>query len=1257
MSNFNRHKSLHRLILCYWAVLMTTFLTAQDYAEGWAAFNKNDRKEATLAFKKALSDPKTGNDAALALMYLATFEGHETAGRPLWQKIAKTVDNPYPYMYALWSNGAMSGGYGQKSDEQERYLTDVLKDANAPGMLKAMANYEMGLHFFSKDKFKLAAETSAKSTNVSEWQFAGPFDNVSGSGFDKNYPPIAEPKFDATFKSANNSDIKWFAPVANEISGWVTTSHHIKWNTAIIYAQSFVTSTTDRDVILGFGMAGNCKVWVNDRLVLSELEERKTEFDVYRTKVHLNKGANRVLVQLGYEDESNTYFSLRFVDEQGNLVPDLTSSSQYTPYTKDNTEGSSASLPFFAEAYFEAKLKKEPANLINYILLAETYLRASKGQEALIVVEKALEKAPDNAYFHYQHLVAYSKMSNRTGVTEELAKIKELDEECPISLNVKFGEEYKNEKYDDAQKILDRTIELYGEDEQTAESQLKLYSSQKKMEDLVKCAEKAYNKYPTNAYFNRIKYNLVQNMKKDPIAAISVYEGLLKKNYNNSTAMNLVDAYMEQGMNAKGLAIIRKIEQFYPSDPYYANILYNYHYAKKENDLAKKFSDRILGLTPFSSTNWENAAKLSEQMGDKTEALKNFQRSLHYNQNNYDARRRIRELEKKSNLDETFPKVDFYALLKKSKADGKKGEYNWYYVLDESNTIVYPERNSETWRTLIVKVLNEKGIDTWKETSLGYNENRQRLIIEKAEVVKPNGTKIAAEQSGNSMVFTNLQKGDGLVIRYRIVSYSYGRMAREFWDKNIFNAYIPVETGRYSLLVSKAVPLEIKNHNSDIKPEIKDVEDYKLYTWEVKNEPAMEEEKTSPGIVDAGKSVHISTLSDWLPITSWYANVSASQAKQDYDVKKLSQTLFPTDKKFSETEKAKIIYEWILKNIRYSSVSFRQSGYVPQRASKVLQTKLGDCKDLATLYAALARENGLKAQLVLINTRDNGDNDIILPSMEFNHCIVKVTADGKPWFLELTDPNLSFASLPNSDLKATALEIPFNDDKMVSNPFPLNPNNRSKDFRGSVINVQVKNRDLQISTTCTRGGNLPSVVRNSYQNLTKAKMIEKIQTSIGGDFTNPVTVKDVSFDSLETLVDTLNFTVKYNVKNEVIEVGELSTLKVPYYNLFIKADAFQEETRTMPLNYWQYEDCDHYHEEITLNLPDGKQFTDVPKSVNLSYNGTQYSLKFEKKSGSMIQVSRDIQVNRSNISVAEYPNFRKFMDDILAAEAKYIAFK
>jgi tetratricopeptide (TPR) repeat protein len=1246
-----------RFFICAALLLKLNPLAAQHYAQGWDFLYKNSRAEAEFAFKRALNDPKTATDAALMLMYLSSFDGHEIEGKQYWQKISKSIENPYPYIYAMWTNAAFVGSSAQQSDEQEAFCVNLAKDPNAPSTLRASAYYELGQHYITKDKFKLMYETMSKCNNITEWQYVGPFDNVSGSGFDKVYPPIAQPQSDTAFRSVTNAEIRWFAPAPNNKDGWTIPAFNIKWNTGITYAQTFVTSPSERDVILGFGMTGNAKIWINDRFVFSELEERKTDFDVFQTKIHLKKGVNRVLVQLGYEDESFSNFSLRFVDEKGNLQTDLVSSSQFAAYQKDNTEGIPARLPFFGEAFFEEKIKAQPDNLLNYILLGESYRRAGKGQEALQIIDKALEKAPDCGVLHYERLACYSKTQNRTGLVEEISKIKELDETCLLTLRFKLEEELRNEKYEDAQKVLDKMVELYGEDEETVDYQLKIYSALKKMEPLIKLAEEAYNKFPLNSYYVGIKYNLVLQMRKDPAAAIAVYEQFLKKNYALGVVDKLSDIYLEQGMNSKALAAIKKLEQAMPNDVNHPKALFDYHYSKKENEEAQKYLNKILQMTPFSSSAWNLAAKLAEQMDDKAGALKYYQKALHYNQNDYDARRKIRELEKKSKLDIVFPKIDYYDLLKKAKPDEKKSEHNWYYVLKESNTIVYPERNSETWHTVLVKVLTDKGIDAWKESSLGYNSNRQRLIIEKAEVVKPNGSKLAAEQNGNHIVFTNLQKGDGLVIRYRVVSYSYGRMSREFWDDNLFNMYVPIDMTRYALLISNNVPLEIKAHHFESKPTIKQVDDYKLYTWEMANEPALEDEKSRPALTDVGKVLHVSTLSDWSTITSWYGNVSAAQAKQDYDVKKVCETLFPAGNKFSETEKAKMIYQWILKNIRYSSVSFRQSGYVPQRASKVIQTKLGDCKDVSTLYAAIAREIGMKAQLVLVNTRDNGDDDMLLPSMEFNHCIVKVIADGKPWYLELTNPDLSFGSLPNSDLKAFALEIPFNETNTVSKPFKLNPDNRNLDKRSAKMSVQIKNRDLVIDATCVRNGDLASHSRNSYQNLPKNKMIEKVQKSIGGNFTNPVTVKSFEFPNLESLSDTAQFQVKYQIKNEVIEVGDLSTIKIPYYSSFVRADAFQDETRTLPVNYWQYEDCDLYNEDITVQLPDGKQFTDIPKNISLNFNGTQYSLKFEKKSPTIIQVKREIKVNRENVSVADYANFRKFIDDVLAAEAKYIAFK
>jgi hypothetical protein len=122
MSKFINTKTLSRLSIFSLCLLVYAFLGAQDYAQGWEFFNKNNRKEATIAFKKALNNPKTANDAAIALIYLATFEGHESAARPLWQKASKNIDNPYAYMYTMWSNAS--------SMEFNHCIVKVIDDAS-----------------------------------------------------------------------------------------------------------------------------------------------------------------------------------------------------------------------------------------------------------------------------------------------------------------------------------------------------------------------------------------------------------------------------------------------------------------------------------------------------------------------------------------------------------------------------------------------------------------------------------------------------------------------------------------------------------------------------------------------------------------------------------------------------------------------------------------------------------------------------------------------------------------------------------------------------------------------------------------------------------------------------------------------------------------------------------------------------------------------------------------------------------------------
>lgn len=1237
----------------------TISLTAQDYQKAWEALAKNDLKTARTLLEKAQKQPATAADAAMTSLLVEVFDGHDKEGQPYFAKALKSLKDPYPYYFSLWDNEAIGGNYGLKSPEQLKLLENLIEDPNAPEALKASARYMLSHHYIGTDEHKKALAITAPIANILAWQFTGPFDNVSESGFDKNYPPIEQAAPDSKFKATNNADIQWFTPGFTNNDGWVIAGHHVKWNTGIAYAQSFVNAPADMDIQLATGFTGSSiKIWVNGRLVLAEQEIRKTDFDLFTVPCQLRKGNNRILVQIGLLSDETSNFSVRVLDKNGKLATGLVSSAKYAPSPK--VDGPlPARQTFFAEEYFSKKIAAEPNNLLNYYLLCEVYQRSLKGREALEIVEQAVAKMPESVIFRFQRLQCLQKTGNRTELTQEVEHLKQLVPDQLISLIFRYSEAIDNEKYDEAQTLLDRWGKLYGEDEKVTEKRIKLALNREKYQEAVELIAKAYEKFPLEPYFANMQHDVEISINKDPRAAIRVYERFLSKNFYIPLAFALADDYIEQGNSSKALDMYEKLDKLFPGDASTAERLLNYYYSIKDAGKAKTWSNKLLSISPFHGTYWETAAKLAERAQDSKEALTCFQKALHYNPNDYDVRRQIRELQGKPDFSTLMPQYDIFELYKNSKTEDKAGEYDWYYILDERCDVLHPERNSESYNTLCVKILNEAGIDYWKESSIGYDDSRQRLIIEKAEVLKPNGSRISAEQSGNQMVFPNLEVGDGVYFRYRLVNYAFGRMAREFWTTYYFNAFVPTDQARYCLFVPPSIPLQFKSVNNDIKASEKSLaaENLKQYTWELANEPAMKDQRLMPRICDIGKVLHVSSLSDWKEISGWYGDISATQAKRDYDVLQLAKELFPAGNKMSETEKARAIYTWILKNIRYSSVPFRQSGYVPQLASKVIQTKLGDCKDLATLYAALAREAGLKANLMLIDTRDQGEQAMVLPSMEFNHCIVKVIADGQTWYLELTNPELPFGSLANSDYRAIALEIPFDEKSSDNRPFKLDPANRQKDYRHEKTQIEVKGRDLLINTNGIRGGAVTAEMRNTYKTLSPAKRVEEMQNRLAKSFNNSLLVKSLSFGDLNALQDTVHFAVRYSVKNEVAEIGQLTTFKVPFYAVSFNADAFPEEDRHMPLNYWEYEDADHYQEEITVQLPAGKTYSDVPKDVSLAFGKLKYDLKYKQTAPGTLVVTREIVTERNTIPAAEYAKFRDFTEQAIQAETRWIAFK
>ena len=639
-------------------------------------------------------------------------------------------------------------------------------------------------------------------------------------------------------------------------------------------------------------------------------------------------------------------------------------------------------------------------------------------------------------------------------------------------------------------------------------------------------------------------------------------------------------------------------------------------------------------------------------MGKKDEAKEAYKKCLTYRPTSYKVREKLRNLENQKDIFTNFDSVDVYKLVKNAPGAKEYPDDNSVILAHNIQKVIYKDGASESKEVIVIKTLNKQGVDDWKQYSIYYNGYAQKLIVEKAEVIKANGSKTAAEKNDNDLVFTSLEPGDAIHITYRLQDFYSGSLAKQFWDKQYLSGSFPSKITSYNLLVNKDMKFSYKMLNSDIKPIQKDIEDFTLYTWETKNEPSIKPERYMPTLTDVGKVLYISSIPDWNFIANWYIDLSKTKAKAEYEVKETLDELFAGKTNLTQLQKAKMIYQYVVENVRYSSVSFRQSGYIPQKATTTLNTKLGDCKDVSTLYASMCREVGISASLLLVDTRDNGKNDMLLPSVDFNHCTVKINADGKDYFVELTSDKIPFGVLPAEDKKAFALVI----NKSTEAPITIDPSNRKKNELIRSVDVTFDGTNMLVKKKSARTGNFVAGVKEIYLQLGKEEREKQMLESIASDYPQKMKLTSLEFFNLDSLADTMNYSYSFSVNDPFTRIGGMSIFKLPWSDRIESIDFLTPETRTYPIEYWEYSASDRETETLTLAIPQGKTIAEMPKSHTYSCFLGDYSIKY-KLQGNKIVATREFIHKADFVPVEKYKELKDFYANVVAADAEQIAFK
>lgn len=1225
---------------------------AQGTAEAWKKFFENDRAQAYTLFTQAANSNPSTADAYLGLSLLSSIDKSRDEAVKNFIKFYEKSDNPTPYLMALWGPLFVNGQRDPKSSEEVAFLKKIAQSTNIDGSLVANANLTLSKYLLQKRQ-KGYAEYADKAASITDWQLVGEFENISTSGFDKAYPPVAQTGNDKPFTNKYGAAVHWVNIPAVRNDRWVDFNYYYSsTHNSVVYAQNFVVSDKEQEVQLRIGVSGSVKVWVNDKEVISESEERNNGTDSYIALVKLNKGANRILVQLGESYCNNINFMLRLTDSNGTPIPNLTVSKEVMPYTKEVAYQAKRITPF-AEKYFAAKLAADPSNILNYIFLSHLYLNGDNDFESQKTLGEARKLAPNSSYVTNLFMELYMRNDNRTLYTTEMEKLKDIDPNHPLSLQMKYGEAFQREDYKEAADFADKLEKIFGpDDKEVLRRKINLASKNKDFNQMIAIADKAYKLYPNDADFVELQSLIEKNVRNNEKGAENVYLNYLKENDSYSILQKLAAYYLDKSDAASALKLYEEDAKLDPVGVDLYEKQAKIYFKMQNYDKAKEQYLKVLSIAPQSNSTWYDLGTTYRQLGQNDKAVEAFRKSIEYNPANFDAIRDLRKVENKKEVFSYFTGPDAYELLKNAPSASDYPDDGSVILSSEERKVVYPSGVTEEKRYLVAKVLTKEGIEYWKNINVGgYDE--QSTTIEKAEVVKANGTKVQAEQNGTEIVFTNLEAGDAINLIYKVENHNTGKLINHFWDKFYLQRYLPAKRLKYSLLVADGIKFQHTVSNGADESKQTKMDEFTLYEWEAANTPAVKNEDKMPALSDIAPTLFISSLPSWDFVSKWYNDIASYKAKADYDVKRVVADLFKDKKNLSELDKVKAIYRYILKNITYSSVAFRQSGIIPQRPSAVINTRIGDCKDVSTLFVALCKEAGIKANLVLVNTRDNGMHDMMLPSIDFNHCIAKASINGKDHYLELTSNFMPFdANYPNQ-INSQCLDI--TDNSTVSTISYLKADNLVPSMVVGNTSIVANDGSFTVKESTQFTGSMAAVIKSAYFEKSPSEQKKMITELISQDYPN-VLVKSANFKELEIGVDTVVGKTEYVLSDVVSEVAGMKIFALPWSYKAKAQDYVFIENRTHAIDNSSNFYSDINKETITLSLSADRALVEVPANVSYTCSAADYSLTFKMAAGKLIG-TRTFTVKQQVIPLADIPAFKEFYRKVIAADAKQLAVK
>lgn len=568
---------------------------------------------------------------------------------------------------------------------------------------------------------------------------------------------------------------------------------------------------------------------------------------------------------------------------------------------------------------------------------------------------------------------------------------------------------------------------------------------------------------------------------------------------------------------------------------------------------------------------------------------------------------------------------------------------------------------------MAITILNENG-DRFGQIELYYNQtspisNLQAKIYnaqgELVERVKNSEINDYSATSGSTlfsdtrvMYYEPIQKNYPYTIEY-----SYQQNFSEYLNIHQWYPYrgydCSVQSSILKVSVSESGNFRYKEFNLNALPEMTTVEDQSIYSWMIKNEPAIKSEPYSPPFSEIVPKVICSpyvfqmdkvegSMSSWEEFGRWISRLNEGRGELDEETRNKIKDLVKDCP--NEYEKVKRLYEYLQGKTRYVSIQVGIGGWQPFKAQDVEEKAYGDCKALSNYMKSLLKVAGIESQYTLVNSGNSAPD--LHPDFVRNfadHVILMVPLQQDTVWLECTSKEQPCGFLGSFTDDRDVLCITDKGGTLVRTPvYKMEDNSQVRKAKVKIL--PDGNAQAQVET-CYNG-----IQYENIQNLYN-RNLEEQKKSLYKEVALPdFKIKALALRQNKERIPSSELELDLEIRNYASLSGDRLFVPLNLMNRSTNISKKVKDRKTDLLFRREYCDTD----SIQFEIPMGFEIESMPQDLIIDTEFGRYESKILQKENQITFV-RNVFFKKGKFPADQYEEFRNYQKaKVKADKAKLI---